>query len=87
MVASENRGEAYISSTKGRTHGRADLVMTIARNGSAFPQFCSDLFEEMKRGVSMPVAWVKLAPQGLVKEHTSLPEMIFACEAGQLVFR
>ena len=87
VVASENRGEAYIASTKGRTYGRANLVMTIGRKGEAFPQFFSRLFEDMKRGVSMPVAWVKLAPQGPVKEHESLPEMIFACEAGQLAFK
>jgi hypothetical protein len=86
VVASENSGEAYTSTTKGRRHGRANLVMTLSRRGSAFPVFIAQLFADMKRGVSMPVAWVKLAPQGPVKEHENLPSTIFACEAGQMVF-
>jgi hypothetical protein len=86
VVASENRGDAYIASTKAKTHGRANLVMTIARRDHAFPIFFLHLFEDMKKGVSMPLAWVKLAPQGSGKEHESLPETIFACEVGQLAF-
>jgi hypothetical protein len=86
VVASENSGEAYISTTKGQKHGRANLVMTLSRRGEAFPAFFARLFTDMKRGVSMPVAWVKLAPQGPVKEHENLPSAIFACEAGQMVF-
>lgn len=86
VVASENSGEAYISTTKGQKHGRANLVMTMSRKGEAFPAFFVRLFMDMKRGVSMPVAWVKLAPQGPVKEHENLPATIFACEAGQMVF-
>ena len=86
VVASENSGEAYISTTRGQKHGRANLVMTLSRSGQAFPTFFARLFTDMKRGVSMPVAWVKLAPQGPVKEHEKLPSTIFACEAGQMVF-
>jgi hypothetical protein len=86
VVASENSGDAYIATTKGHKHGRANLVMTLSRKGAAFPSFFVHLFTEMKRGVSMPVAWVKLAPQGPVKEHDNLPSTIFACEAGQMVF-
>jgi hypothetical protein len=86
VVATENSGDAYFSATKGQKHGRANLVMTLSRRGSAFPTFFAHLFAEMKRGVSMPVAWVKLAPQDPVKEHESLPSTIFACEAGQMVF-
>jgi len=87
VVASENSGDAYISSTKGQRHGYANLVMTVSRRGGAFPPFFARLFTDMKRGVSMPVAWVKLAPQGPFKEHGNLPSTIFACEAGQMVFR
>jgi hypothetical protein len=83
VVASDNSGDAYIASTKGRTHGRANLVMTIARRDPAFPTFFLRLFEDMKRGTSMPMAWVKLAPQGPGKAHDNLPETIFACELGQ----
>lgn len=86
VVASENSGDAYIATTRGRVHGRANLVMTLSRRGGAFPTFFARLFTEMKRGVSMPVAWVRLSPQGQVKEHGNLPSTIFACEAGQMVF-
>jgi hypothetical protein len=86
VVASENSGDAYISTTKGQKHGRANLVMTLSRSGAAFPAFFARLFTDMKRGTSMPVAWVKLAPQGPAKEHENLPSTIFACEAGQMVF-
>jgi hypothetical protein len=86
VVASENPGNAYISTTKGQKHGRANLVMTLSRKGSSFPPFFARLFADMKRGVSMPVAWVKLSPQGPVKDHENLPSTIFACEAGQMVF-
>jgi len=86
VVASENSADAYISTTRGQKHDRVNLVMTLSRKGVAFPAFFTRLFTDMKRGVSMPVAWVKLAPQGPVKEHENLPSTIFACEAGQMVF-
>ena len=86
VVASENSGEAYISTLKGQKDARANLVMALSRKGPAFPTFIARLFAEMKRGVSMPVAWMRLAPQGPVKEHDDLPSTIFACEAGQMVF-
>jgi hypothetical protein len=86
VVASENSSDAYISTTKGQRHGRANLVMTLSRRGNAFPAFFAQLFTDMKRGISMPIAWVKLAPQGPAKDHENLPSTIFACEAGQMVF-
>jgi hypothetical protein len=87
VVASENSGDAYKSSSKRQKYGRANLVMTLSRRGDAFPAFFARLFTDMKRGVSMPIAWVKLAPQGPAKEHENLPSTIFICEAGQMVFR
>ena len=87
VVASENSGDAYMASTGAQGKGRANLVMTISRQGDAFPIFFVRLFTEMKRGTSMPMAWVKQAPQGPSKEHETLPSTIFACEAGQMVFR
>jgi len=86
VVASENSGDAYIATTKGQRNGRANLVMTLSRQGGAFPEFFARLFTDMNRGIPMPVAWAKLAPQGSVKQHESLPSTIFACEAGQMVF-
>jgi hypothetical protein len=87
VVASENSGDAYVASTKGQIHGRTNLVMTLSRRGDAFPTFFVRLFRDMKKGVSMPMAWVKLSPQGPSQKQESLPSTIFACEAGQMVFK
>jgi hypothetical protein len=86
IVATENSADAYIASTKDPGHGRANLVMTLARRGDAFATLFVRLFSDMKQGVSMPVAWAKIAPQGPAKEHEALPSMIFACELGQMTF-
>jgi hypothetical protein len=87
VVASPNTGDAYVKAGKPEPFGRANLVMTLDRHGVAFGLFCEALFREMKRGVSMPVAWVKLAPQGPAAPPANTPACIFACEGGQLAFK
>ena len=86
VVASENAGDSYIAAGKQRGYGHANLVMALDRRGDIFPKFFQRLFTEMKRGVSMPVAWVKLAPQAPQAKHADCPDTIFACEVGQLAF-
>jgi hypothetical protein len=86
VVASENPGPAYKVS-KGPGYGRVNLVMTLSRRGDAFPRFFLRLFQDMKRGTPMPLAWVRLAPQGAVPVHEELPSTIFACMAGAVRFR
>jgi hypothetical protein len=90
VIASENEGDAYIAwgkTDRGTTHGKANLVMTMTRNGTVFPSFFARLFTLMKQGRSMPMAWVKLAPQIPGHEHSDCPGAIFSCEAGQVRFR
>jgi len=87
VVASENPGPAYVKAGAGKPYGQANLVMTIARNGSAFGQFFAALFSQMNRGVSMPEAWVQLSPQRPGSGSAEQPSTIFACELGQLTFR
>jgi hypothetical protein len=41
----------------------------------------------MKAGVSMPMAWVKLAPQGAKLEHEDLPSTIFSAEISHIIFQ
>jgi hypothetical protein len=85
VLASENPNPKW---EKGRaTYGRANLVITIARNGPAFPRFFSELFAQMGRGRPMPMAWVKLAPQIPNHEHPDCPDTIFLCEVGGITFR
>jgi hypothetical protein len=87
VVASENEGNAYVAASKDKSHGAANLVMTVQRKSRAFPSFFTRLFSEMKAGVSMPVAWARLAPQIPGFEHTECPATIFSCERGQIAFR
>jgi hypothetical protein len=89
VVASENTGDAYMATAKERKpYGQANLVLTISRRERSLIQFLYRLFSQMKRGVSMPVAWVELAPQhSEAPEHKHLPETIFGCERGQIAFQ
>ncbi len=87
VVASENTGDSYIAAAKRQGYGQANLVMAIDRRGDVFAKFFQRLFTEMKQGESMPVAWVKLAPQAPQADHADCPVTIFACEVGQLAFK
>ena len=86
VVASENPGQAYIAGAATKPYGQANLVMTLNRNGEGFHRFFASLFSKMAAGVSMPVAWVQLAPQHPNAQANDLPGTIFACEAGQVAF-
>jgi hypothetical protein len=85
VVASENPPESYIKAGRQRPYGRANLVMTLDRCGTAFGGFLSGLFSKMQSGESMDEAWVQLHPQvpGLA---LNVPETIFACELGPVAF-
>jgi hypothetical protein len=84
VVASEN---PHPRPGQGHVYGHANLVITLARNGPAFPQFFRALFTRMKRGSSMPSAWNRLAPQIPGKDHAGCPATIFLCELGGISFR
>lgn len=86
VVASGNLGEAYIKAGRPQAYGRANLVMTLDRRGEAFGRFFGALFSEMKKGITMPEAWVKLNPQNQNLNAPSNPDMIFVCEVGPLAF-
>jgi len=85
VVATPNVADSCIAAAKRTGYGTANLVMTLDRNEGAFGTFFRALFSDMKKGTSMPVAWVKLAPQHVkAQEGLSLPVTIFSCEAGQV---
>jgi hypothetical protein len=86
VVASENTGETYIAAAAKKPYGQANLVMTLKRNGEGFPRFFADLFSRMRAGISMPIAWVQLAPQHARSQGKDRPETMFACEVGQITF-
>ncbi len=87
VVASPNAANSCIAASKQERYGAANLVMTLDRKGTIFGQFFRRLFTAMKQGTSMPMAWVRLAPQGPRIDHDDCPETIFFCEVGQLAFR
>jgi hypothetical protein len=86
IVASGNPSGHYIRAGKQKPYGRANLVMTLDRRGEAFGRFFLTLFSKMKRGASMPSAWVELNPQVPGREQSDCPSTIFACELGPLTF-
>ena len=87
IVATPNPGRSYtVAANRNKQVARANLVMTLDRNGEAFTRFFHRLVGDMKQGTSMPRAWVKLAPQVPRGTHPDCPEAIFACELGQLAF-
>lgn len=61
--------------------------MTLKRKGHIFPNFFKKLFEMMHHGVTMPMAWVKLAPQIPGVEHNNVPGTICAMEVTHGVFK
>jgi hypothetical protein len=67
-------------------YGHANLVITISRNGAKFPRFFRELFVLMKKGRSMPMAWVSLVPQGPSPKHDDCPATICLMELGQIKF-
>jgi hypothetical protein len=84
VVASENPNPKPSGKP---VYGHANLVITLGRNGASFPKFFRGLFSRMKKGTSMPMAWVKLAPQIPNVEHPDTPSTIFLCEVGGVSFR
>lgn len=63
----------------------ANIVITLSRNGDHFGRFFQQLFSQMRTGVSMPMAWVRLAPQGPVQSK-DIPATIALMEAGHVAF-
>jgi hypothetical protein len=61
------------------------LVVTIDRRESLFGEFLDRLLGIMSRGISMPVAWVKLVPQyAAAPEHKLVPGAVFIANRGQI---
>jgi hypothetical protein len=87
IIATENEMVSYIAAGKQCGYGQANLVMTLERKSECFVNFYSKLFNDMKTGTTMPVAWVKLAPQIPNHEHKNCPNAIFSMECGQISFK
>lgn len=86
VLASENKPDSCTSARARKPYGQANLVITFARRGEAFPRFFGRLFARMKEGASMPDAWVQLAPQNPNADNPDSPSTIFLCELGHIRF-
>ena len=88
VLAAPNSWEHIAQAVKQDGPKRANLVCTMDRKGSIFSSFFRKLFELMRAGKSMPMAWNSLAPQvpSRVDPHTDVPETVAILEAGQVKF-
>lgn len=87
VVATENSAESYIAASKSTGLGKANLVMTMTRNGQIFPTFFKELFGMMHHGVTVPMAWVKLAPQIPGREQRNVPGTVCSMEVTHVLFK
>jgi hypothetical protein len=72
-------------SLSARSDWPANIVITLNRNGEHFGRFFRELFSQMQAGVTMPMAWVELAPQG-PHQRSDIPGTICLMEAGHIAF-
>jgi hypothetical protein len=63
----------------------ANVVITFDRRGSRFGRFFKQLFSRMLAGVTMPMAWVELAPQDPAGQDDN-PGTMFIPEVGYIAF-
>lgn len=85
VVASDNPADAITKAAGLPGPKSANIVFTVNRNGSGFATFFHKLFERMRDGEDMMMAWVQIAPQGPTQDP-SLPGTILVAEAGRLSF-
>lgn len=65
----------------------ANIVITLNRNGHYFGRFFHQLFSLMRTGLSMPMAWVELAPQGPPEmQRKDIPATLCLLQAGHIAF-
>lgn len=85
-IASDNPSERYITGFGARGK-RLNLVMTLRRKGSDFPDFLQKLLFRMFYGDTMPVAWNDLCPQIPGSDHPGMPDSIFFAGRGGVRLR
>ena len=86
IVATANDMEAYKKALEAKVDWTSNIVLVLDRKVSGFSNFFCRLFEMMNKGTSMPMAWVKLAPQGPGQGGTEGPECVMLAEAGHVTF-
>lgn len=84
VIASELQGNGWQKVAEAAS-GKSNLIFTNNRNGPGFTKFFRRLFEMMRDGKEMLMAYVELAPQG-PQQDPSLPGTILIAGRGNVVF-
>lgn len=84
VIASELKGDGWQKVAEA-AKGKSNLIFTNNRNGPGFAKFFRRLFEMMRDGKEMLMAYVELAPQG-PQQDPSLPGTIMVAGRGRLAF-
>jgi hypothetical protein len=87
VVASSNPRGHIVATGKNPGPRNASLVFTIDRKGDGFGRFFQEIFTLMKAGKTMPMAWVKVAPQHESVMPKDAPETVFLPEGKFVVFK
>lgn len=87
LVIANNNPSSYIKAFTGANTPqslRLNLVMTLDRKGDNFPTFLESLLQRMSKGMTMPMAWVELAPQIPGKPQANMPDTMFSAGRGEV---
>ena len=84
VVATENPPNNYMDALGPRNDWGANFVLVVDRKAEKFGVFFHRLFEAMKAGETMLMAWVRLAPQIPGLDHEDAPGALMAAEAGHI---
>lgn len=86
VVASPNSGTSIKNAAALSGPKTANIVFTLDRNDKGFSRFFRELFEKMRNGKNMLVAWVELAPQNPEASLPYAPQTILLSERGKVAF-
>ena len=86
IMAADSSSDNYGEALKSKEPSYANLVLILDRKGPLFHLFFNRLFDQMFKGVTMPMAWVKLAPQDPSAVHSEGPGAIMVLNGGQVSF-
>jgi hypothetical protein len=87
VLASNNPSDRVVAAGKLPGPKQGSLVLTLNRNGEGFARFFKELFTLMNSGKTMPMAWVKIAPQHNSVMPQYAPDTIFLPEGKFVVFK
>jgi hypothetical protein len=83
VVVSEN-GVTHKDALRPDNGWSANIVIILDRRGPVFVSFFQKLFQAMKDGTSMLMAWVQLAPQMPGHDHPECPVSYVHIGAGHV---